>query len=499
MLISVNPLSRIVVLLFFVFLGTVSHAENNAPTLKGDDLKPEELKILRVSKLGFENIGFLLVNLENGEILEQYHLDQTFIPASTTKVLTALYALETLGPEFQFETELLTHGKIKDGVLEGDLVLRGTGDPFVTASHLFDFAQMLAKAGIKEVKGRYLYDDSFLPASQVIDENSRFDQTYNASLSALSAEFNRFYVWRYGKSRNTSKSTFEPIPPLEMIKIDKVNKRFPAGVSFKYAESENEEKWEVSQYQRYSRKEALPVRNPSLYTAEMMRFHAQKMGIDLPPATAGKTEDADLLYQHKSKPLLALTEDMLEYSNNVIADLLILRSAREGKEKPMSLADSAKAMQTWLQAKFPSGKWESTFLENGSGLTPKNRISPRSMIEVLKYTKDRFYGGRSFWSLLSISGWTGWVENRLNDPKTVMQVWAKTGSMDYGNGLTGYLLTAGRKKTAFVIYVTDTATRDKLDAASPKASVQLRNRAVGWKTRAQHLQDRLIAHWHDVH
>ena len=117
-------------------------------------------------------VGYLLIDLESGQVLAELNPDLPLIPASTAKLATAVAALDVLGPEHRFSTELLARGALTGGVLHGDLVLRGGGDPFLDLADLLGLAVRLKNSGIREVEGRFLIDDTALPRFAEIEPSS---------------------------------------------------------------------------------------------------------------------------------------------------------------------------------------------------------------------------------------------------------------------------------------------------------------------------------------
>ena len=101
-------------------------------------------------------VGYVLLDLDNSEVIEAINPSLQFPLASLSKVITALYGLETLGPKHKFETVVLTTGTIENGILNGDLILLGEGDPGLTNDHLVYLVEELFNSGLREVKGNFI-------------------------------------------------------------------------------------------------------------------------------------------------------------------------------------------------------------------------------------------------------------------------------------------------------------------------------------------------------
>ena len=142
-------------------------------------------------------VGYLLIDLETGQVLAELNPDLPLIPASTAKLATAVVALDVLGPEHRFRTELLARGALERGVLHGDLILRGGGDPFLDLADLLGLAVRLENSGIREVDGRFLIDDTALPRFSEIEPS----QPPEAPTIRASARFrwpSTAFTWRGG-------------------------------------------------------------------------------------------------------------------------------------------------------------------------------------------------------------------------------------------------------------------------------------------------------------
>ena len=118
-------------------------------------------------------VGYLLLDIETGQVLAELDADLPLIPASTTKLATAVVALDVLGAEHRYRTELLGDGAIEQGVLKGDLILRGTGNPALDLADLLELAVQLGNLGVFRVEGRFLIDDTAFPVLSEIDPHSQ--------------------------------------------------------------------------------------------------------------------------------------------------------------------------------------------------------------------------------------------------------------------------------------------------------------------------------------
>ncbi len=156
---------------------------------------------LRERAIHGARVGVLVKSLDDGSIWYAHNADKLFVPASNTKILTAVMALEYLKPEFRYVTRVLTDGTVVDGILHGDLYLQGAGDPSLRLADLHELAHTLAAGDpaqhlspIKRVFGRLVLDESFFPTpGPLVNADWQADDLpwdYAAPSSALSCEDN---------------------------------------------------------------------------------------------------------------------------------------------------------------------------------------------------------------------------------------------------------------------------------------------------------------------
>ena len=423
--------------------------------------------------------GYIVADLDGGAVLASRRADEAFLPASTAKIATAVAALEILGGEHRFETSLR---------LSGDrLYLVGGGDPLLAVEDLMSLARAAADAGVR--RARFHYDDSLLPHTAEIDDGQSGRATYNAGVSALSLSFNRRrLVW--GAKPGGGLAAFA-LPGGDLAPL-----RAALGKGetlFHRLETPDGPTWSVTA-ERPGRT-WLPVRQPSRFTAGLFRELAAMQGLALTEPEAGPAPaDARPVALHKGARLVDIAALSLQYSNNLVAELVGLGAARELAGRPDSLPASAARLQAELDRRL-GGDGTGWLLDRHSGLSSLSRASPRRMAALLRYADGRRYGGRSFASLLPISGWKGSLAGWEDEPALAFRVWAKTGTMYYGRGLAGFLYTASGRRLAFALYTSDLDERGRLDALGPEPDAEEKERADDWLGRARELERDLLKHW----
>lgn len=460
-------------------------------------LSNKTYSILKKAKLRKNQVAYHLIDLDSGKVKTSLNSSKLFLPASLSKISSSYFSLHILGKDYKFTTSLSHTGYIKNGVLKGDLYLYGDGDPMITNARLFNLVLALKEKGITSIDGAFYYDDSDLYKTNMISNLGMGDQTYNTGLGGLNTEFNRFQVWRSGHKRSTKKSQFTPIPSLESIKVEKTKSKFTPGRKYEYQENDSEiDYWKVSETLRYKVLDEVPIKNPGLFTANLFRKFSKSLGIELNSPSFKKLPEATVIIgKLQSKSAIDLIQMAMEYSNNLFSEILLLKAAQIKENKILNLKQSSTVMRDWMHKKFPNQGWNNSIFVNGSGLHTKNVLQPKTLSHFFFKTQYEKFGESYFWSLLSISGQSGWMRRRLNEPASSYKVWAKTGSLDYVANLSGYIFTNKNKRYAFSLFVNDFQKRKKLANPNSKAINKLRQKAPKWKQKVTPVMDDLIRHW----
>ena len=439
--------------------------------------------------------GWMLLDLDTGTVLDGHNADAGFVPASVAKLPTAAFALELLGADHRFETRILATGPVAGGVLEGDLVLAGGGDPELDTDALGVLADDLAARGLSRVSGRFLVDSTALAQLEAIDPGQNVAAAYNPAVSGLNLNFNRVHLkWdRRGKRREIALEAHAErlSPPVESVQV--VVTPEARGPIFRYSREGEFEVWHVAR--RALRGKAarwLPVRDPTAYAGDVFRGLAGARELVLGPSSAGSAAaDAELLAHHRSRPLSDILRGMLRHSTNLTAEVAGLAASRAAGAAAPDLAGSARVMNIWAAgaADFPQDD-PGFQMANHSGLSTASRLSPRRMVELLAAIARRApVPGRAHPRL------PGPMAGLLADYNVAarraelaydrLDVVAKTGTLNYARGLAGYIATPGGRRLAFAVFSNDLARRG--------AGPQRVNRR--WMNRARGFERALIRNW----
>ncbi len=434
-------------------------------------------ELVRAANLGGD-VGFAVTDVQSGEVLEA-RLGSTFLPpASTLKTVTALYALERLGPDHRFPTSVLVTGPVRAGRLDGDLVLIGGGDPTLDTDRLAELAVMVREAGIREVAGAFKVYGAALPRADRIDTDQPEHVSYNPSFGGLNLNFNRVHFeWKraqddYEITMQARALRFRPSTSVASMAI--VDRKSPVFDHWSNGERDN---WSVAR-RALGRDGArwLPVRYPARYAGDVFRTLARSNGIVLKPAELVTTApEGSVVATVESDPLRPLLHGMLKYSTNLTAEVAgMSASASDGPVETMDA--SARQMAAYARAQG-SGF---VMFKDHSGLNYESAITPSGMSRILASNPE----------VLPLLKSVNLSLGKDRPAPAGVDVVAKTGTLNFVSSLAGFIL-GGPRALSFAIFTADTARRD----AIPPAERERPPGSRGWARRSRQLQKELIRDW----
>lgn len=475
-----------------------AHAASTAPLTslrpvgRGDDLLKRNQatgeELIARARLGSNaQVSYAVANLQTGVLLEEHTPATGLPPASVAKALTASYALDVLGPEYRFETRILVTGGIKDGIVQGDLILAGGGDPTLDTDGLAALAASMKAAGIKSVLGKFHVWGGALAFAPEIDVAQPPHVGYSPAVSGLNLNYNRVHFeWRRNGSGyvvNMDARSAAHRPAVRFARMDVVARSLPV---YTYDDRDGRDDWTVARGalgdggSRW-----LPVRKPELYAGEVFQTFARTQGISLnaPEPLAALPEGAEVMATQASAPLRVILRDMLKWSTNLTAEAVGMAAskARTGKV-PATLKDSAAEMNAW--AKDTIGAVEMAMVDH-SGLGGDSRVSALDMMLALKTVRP----------LLELKPLLKPFTMRDNQRRVIkdhpLKVHAKTGTLNFVSGLAGFVDLPDGTELVFAIFAADVARREAL----PMAQRERPEGGSSWNVRAKILQQRLIERW----
>ena len=427
-----------------------------------------------------------VADVKSGLQLESVNGTKGLPPASVAKALTALYALDVLGADYRFKTQLVAVGPVSNGVLKGDLILMGGGDPTLSTDVLAVMASKLKAAGIREVRGAFKVYEGALPYVQSIDAQQPDHLGYSPSVSGIALNFNRVHFeWKragQGYSVAMDARTERYRPAVATAKMRVVNRQLPV---YTYAEQNGIDQWTVaSKALGKGGSRWLPVRNPALYAGDVFRTLARSNGVVLPKSETTRRlgKGGQVVVQNNSEPLKVILKGMLRYSNNLTAEMVGMTASTARGGKPSSLKASASDMSRWAGHKYGM---KGTRMVDHSGLSDASRMTADDLVRALVQVRKQGIL-RPLLKPFTMRDSKGRVMK--SHP---IKVNAKTGTLNFVSGLGGYMTAADGTELAFAIFIADTATRARIKRADREVPAGARS----WNRKSKQLQQKLIERW----
>lgn len=429
--------------------------------------------------------AFAVLDARSGEVLEARTPLLAQPPASVAKAITSLYGLEKLGAGFRFRTQLVATGPVRNGRLEGDLLLVGGGDPHLDTDGLAQMAAELKATGIREVTGEFRVADGVLPQIPEIDPTQPDHLGYNPSISGLNLNFNRVY-FEWKRDQNDYSVTLDARservrPRVRIARMSIVDRDQPV---YDYARRDDVDIWTVARSAlgngggRW-----LPVRAPGAYVSEVFQILARSHGIVLRPGRPARSAiTGTVLVEVSSAELADILRSMLRFSTNLTAEVVGLTASVSQGTQIRKLSDSGAAMSQWVEQTL--GASRATFVDH-SGLSDNSRISASDMAKELSRAGAEAIL-RPLLKKVELSDDQGTPIS--NHP---MQVSAKTGTLNFVSSLAGYATTKSGRDLVFAIFSADMPRRNAL----PEAERERPRGGRAWTGRARGLQNDLLRRW----
>lgn len=453
------------------------------PMLAHGQLPESVSRALAKSGVPQENVAIFVQQVDTPEPALTHFADQAFSPASVMKVLTTYAALDMLGPDYRWRTGVYYTGPLENGVLDGDLVIKGYGDPYFRAEDMWQLLTYLRQRGIRDIRGDLVLDDSlFQPQSASPgDFDGEPYRAYNALPSALLVNFKATSLRLVPDPRRKSVQVL-PNPEVPEIHID--NRLALSGGScgnwrdaLQYevqpvpAENGGPARVLVSLNGSYAAacgEQALELSllDDDSYTLSLFRKLWQQLGGTFSGDMRWQpvASDAVLLAEFRGAPLAEVVRNINKYSNNLMTRQLLLTIAAEYKPLPATEANGEAAVREWLASNdmdFPE-----LIMENGSGLSRIARISAAHLGQLLVHAYHSPVMPELM-SSLPIVAVDGTLAKRLKASPVEGRAHIKTGSLEGVRALAGYVLDANGQRWVVVFMANHEAawgTRQAQDA-----------------------------------
>jgi D-alanyl-D-alanine carboxypeptidase/D-alanyl-D-alanine-endopeptidase (penicillin-binding protein 4) len=406
--------------------------------------------------------GVMVISLSRGDTLFSLNADTALQPASNMKLFTSALALDQFGPGHQFRTEVLRTGDIApDGTLHGDLVLRGDGDPALSPrfveggpnAPMQRLAQFVSDAGIKRVSGHLIADASAFDPQRIPEGWRRryLSAAYAAPVSALSLNENVMQVVvRPGKVGGKADVFLEPASDIPLSVTVKTIDSHGARVGAWTTKGGAIEVHGWIGTRAGERRYELVAADPTAFTAGAFRRALADRGIkfDGPTQFATAPVHGTRVGDLPSPPLGAMLSVMNRESINHFAELIFRDAARNAAPDSIGSAESGNALlQRFLVGKVGVDS-AAVIATDGSGLSTLDRVTPRSLVQLLAFS-HRTQWSDAFHASLPVAGETELLAHRMRETPAQGNLHAKTGTTNTVISLGGYVTAQDGELLAF--------------------------------------------------
>jgi D-alanyl-D-alanine carboxypeptidase/D-alanyl-D-alanine-endopeptidase (penicillin-binding protein 4) len=419
--------------------------------------------------------GLLIVDAGSGETLYEQNADKYFVPASNMKLFTSALALAKLGPEYRFHTTLETRGTIsREGVLGGDLVLVGRGDPnlsnrkfpyelkeeFVGPPEkvLAELVDALAAKGIREISGDVIGDDSYFPRERYPNGWEIDDMVweYGAAISAIVVDDNTVAVMLTPgeQAGNPVQAAVTPATPDFTVENDVTTSAPDVKPDLTLTREPGANVVVVKgslPAKSAPRKLVLAIEEPAQHAATLLKWLLEERGTKIGGvakarhAQEGGSGDPAVLAEHVSVPLGEAVKLINKISQNLHTEMLLRTAAR---------LNGVWATPDDLM-KVPADFYAETGIAPGdviqtdaSGLSRHDLVTPRAIVTLLSFAQKQNWFA-PYYASLPVAGTDGTLEDRMKNTLAAGRIHAKTGSVEHVRTLSGFAETASGRRVIF--------------------------------------------------
>ena len=453
-------MKRLIHLLALASLSCAAHAEG---------LPPNVLKALKAAQIPAANVAVVIQQVDSAQTLVAHNATQAMNPASVMKLLTTYAALDLLGPAWTWKTTAWVENVAVDGRLEGNLYLKGSGDPRFAIEHLSGLLRQLRVRGIQHISGDVVLDRTVFKVPSI--DPGAFDdkpmRPYNVGPDGLLINFRAL---RFTLQPDNGKPRVLMETPSEGLRVDNQLRAGEGACGSNWKDLINTRLIPENYGNRlefsgsYS---ALCGEKPlnlsplptEAQTSGLIRALWKELGGTLggQVRTGNVTIGSKLVAQHESPPLADAVRDINKFSNNVMARQVFLTLGNDapkevplGDTAPATAERSKQRITEWLNLR--GMRFNELVLDNGSGLSRSERISADSLNRLLL---DAWKNPvmPEFISSMPIVGIDGTMKKRLNGSDATGRAHIKTGTLDSVKTAAGYALDAQGRRYALSFFI----------------------------------------------
>lgn len=435
--------------------------------------------MVRDPALAGAHLSVSIVDVTDGRQLGAHQASISAIPASVQKLVTTAAALDLLGPDHRFTTRLLITGPVEAGILRGNVIILGGGDPSLGSPYLKDvpgltatldrWRQRLRKAGISRIEGRVIGDGSYYgsgntPAPWPWSDIGNY---YGAGVYGLNFHENFYFLDLVQRGRvGATPAIRQTRPAVPALRLNNELRSGPAdsgdqayiyGAPYGY---DNYVRGTIPIGSgRFTIKGAIP--DPPLFAAQALQQHLKAGGIlvSLPAEShrsvgTGRYANGTVIDRYDSPPLVNLIDRTNLRSNNLYAETLLLEMNKSRGAADHELP-STDLLLDWITSSGLSTT--GVQLEDGSGLGTRNFFSAQFMTDFLRHQADNSRWRQS----IPLAGRTGSMRGFLKNTAATGRLWAKSGSLGAVRCYAGYVDRPDGQQLAFAIMVNNFTLESK--------------------------------------
>ncbi len=435
--------------------GAAQAAQPQLPATQGAE------QVIEAAGIHPEQYGMVVRPLGHGPLRANHNGAKPLNPASTMKLVTTYAAMSLLGPDYRWVTSVHATGPVIGDMLVGDLVIKGGGDPKLVIEDMNEVVAKLRLAGLREIRGDLVIDDSLYAAGPEQLEAFDGDSSQPYNVRPYAALMN-FKATRFVIDPRSREVTLDP--PLADVRIDNQVKVLggkcrPNSTGFSIDDAVGDESRPLI---RSSGTQVRACGDQHFFAAALSHrqfihgfFKAawRNAGGVITGKTRvqpGAARGEPYFQWHSPRTLADVVRDVNKYSNNVMARMLLLQIAAHNQQTPATADDARRVVKQWYANQGLA--MPSLVLENGSGLSRIERVSAEDLTAMLVHADGSIHAAMFEDSLPQV-GIDGTMRTRLRRHPVAGNAFIKTGTLRDVRAIAGYVTAASGERYAVALLI----------------------------------------------